>query len=244
MHAQTILQLYRQLLEANYGEQELALVRAAYDLSRQLFVGSYRPSEKPFCAHLVGTASALVRWGERPEMVAAGMLHGAYLFGEFGDRTRGACPAKRQALITRVGMPTEALVDQYSLLTTAATLSDLQQWANDPQRRDVVVLKLADLLDDCADAGPLFSPHKVYANGLPYDPESRHQVLALVQALIGEKAEDDFTRVLNDIDALKVPAVLANRKQASYMANPGLPELRISNTRRRIRRLAKRFSIR
>ena len=87
MHAQTNLQLYPQLIEAGWSEHDLARARAAHDLSCELFAGCYRPSNKAFIAHLVGTASALAAWGEPPDTVLAGLLHSSYLYGDFGDGT-------------------------------------------------------------------------------------------------------------------------------------------------------------
>jgi len=244
MLAQTNLQLYRQLLDIGYDDQSLAQVRAAYDLTRQLFIGSYRPSEKPFCAHLVGTASVLVCWGERTDMVVAGMLHSAYLYGEFGDRTRGISPAKQRALIARIGEQAQALVEQYSKAAQEARSCSLEQLAKDPQSRDIVVLKLADLLDECADAGPLYAPHKKLTNGLPHDRNARSKVLDLAEEMVGGMARANFATVFQEIDSCQLSPVLVNQKQASGTVASGVPELRISNMRRRILRLVKRSQIR
>lgn len=239
MHAQTILQLYSQLIEAGYDDPALAEVQAAYELARQLFVGCYRPSEKPFCAHLVGTASALARWGERKEMVLAGLLHSAYLYGEFGDRTRGITPAKRRIVCHNTCAGAEALVERYT--TTDQQFSELAQ-SGDVESRDVAVLKLADLFDECADAGPLYSRGKQLAEGLPHDRSARARVLQFAEQLIGPTAQADFDRVFHQIDACRVPDILVSDKLAFHKIQPGVPELRMSSTRRRLKRLASRLS--
>ena len=241
MHAQTILQLYRQLTDAGHDDPTLAQVRTAYELARQLFVGCYRPSEKPFCAHLVGTASALARWGERSDMVIAGLLHSAYLYGEFGDRTRGISPAKQDVLSKRVGKQVEELVACYSAIKEHP-MGQLDGQAPDPQSRDVIVLKLADLYDECADGGPLYSPEKTLWNGLPHNRDARQVVLSIARQLVSPTAQEDLDSVFQEIDSRQVPEVLLNQKQAYHTAQPGVPELRISKTRRRLGRLAKRFS--
>jgi len=240
MHAQTVLQLYRQSIDAGCNEPALAQIRAAYDLARQLFVGCYRPSEKAFCSHLVGTASALLRWGERSEMVVAGLLHSAYLYGEFGDRSRGLSAEKRQAVIQRVGKPAEALIEQYSTTTLESSFCRQDRLVADGGRRDVVVLKLADLLDECVDAGPLYSPDKQLEAGLPHDPAARNDVLELAEELIGEVARADFSRVFREIDACRIPRALTSPLQSFSTIEPGLPEFRISNTWWRMRRLPNR----
>ncbi|MEM8864816.1 MAG: hypothetical protein AAGF31_04650, partial [Planctomycetota bacterium] len=74
MLAQTNLQLYRQLLDAQWPDADLATTRAAYELARQLFVHCHRPSQKPFLCHLVGAASALVAWEKQQPLVWAGRI--------------------------------------------------------------------------------------------------------------------------------------------------------------------------
>lgn len=58
--AQTNLQLYHQLQDANYSEQDLIFIHKAYNFATQLFTGFFRGSGKPFIAHLVDTASVLI----------------------------------------------------------------------------------------------------------------------------------------------------------------------------------------
>jgi len=65
-------------LRRGYVAAELRVIDAALDLARTLSSGGYRPCGRPFLNHLVGTASALVRYGFRAETVAAGLLHSAY----------------------------------------------------------------------------------------------------------------------------------------------------------------------
>ena len=84
----TNLQLYGQMLRAGRPEQELRLVRDAYELAVRLFAGHFRGNGKPFLAHLVGVASILAEHGHPIELVTAGLLHSVYSFGEFGDGTR------------------------------------------------------------------------------------------------------------------------------------------------------------
>lgn len=243
MHAQTILQLYRQLIDSGWGESALLQVRGAYELAQQLFVGCYRPSEKPFCSHLVGTASTLARWGERAEMVTAGLLHSAYLYGEFGDLSRGFSSAKQQFVLRYVGQPAEALIDEYTKATELGVRLCGPHSAGSPSR-DMIVLKLADLRDECADGGPLYAPHKPLVAGLPHDARGRQQVLALAEQWIGPVARIDFDRVLQEIDGARIPHVLLSKKRAYHTAQPGVPELRVSKLRRRWTRLAHHFSFR
>jgi hypothetical protein len=65
-------------MERGYQSQELTVLANAYHLAHVLMDGGYRPCGRPFINHLVGTASALIRYGFRIETVAAGLLHSAY----------------------------------------------------------------------------------------------------------------------------------------------------------------------
>ena len=95
-YAQTNIQLYGQLFEANWADADLRRVHAAYGLAMKIFAGHFRPNRKPFLSHLVGVGSILATHGGEASVVAAGMLHSAYSHGEFGDGGRGMTSAKRQ----------------------------------------------------------------------------------------------------------------------------------------------------
>ncbi len=58
-YAQTNIQLYEQLLAARWSAADIVPARAAYELAMRIFAGHFRPSHKPFLAHLVGVASIL-----------------------------------------------------------------------------------------------------------------------------------------------------------------------------------------
>ena len=210
MHAQTNLQLYRQLIEAGWSEHDLARARAAHDLSCELFAGCYRPSNKAFIAHLVGTASALATWGEPPDTVLAGLLHSSYLYGDFGDGTWGVELQKRRLVRDRVGEDAERLVNEYTS-TDHLVLQDCWQELKDTgsvSRRTPAIIRLADLCDECRDGGPLYTPAKPLAFGLPADEGGRESVLILAEALAGPPAVADFQSCFEAFDRLQPPAVL------------------------------------
>jgi hypothetical protein len=77
-HRQTRSGLMDLAVEHGYAAAELALLSSAYQLAHALADGGYRPCGRPFVDHLVGTASVLVRYGFRIDVVAAGLLHAAY----------------------------------------------------------------------------------------------------------------------------------------------------------------------
>jgi len=215
--AQTNLQLYRQLIEAGWSDAALGAIRESYDLVRELFVGCYRPSQKCFSAHLVGTASALAAWGEPQEMVIAGMLHSAYLFGEFGDATRGSSKKKRQLLRERIGVEAEEIIERYTH-SDPMLLESPDAAGSD---REVSVLRLADLCDECIDAGARYSPLKPLALGLPDDASGRPPLLSLAEKLVGPVAAENFRSVFAQHDRLKAPAALVVEDRAFHTVRAG-----------------------
>ncbi|NEQ88200.1 MAG: HD domain-containing protein [Moorea sp. SIO2I5] len=115
-YAQTNIQLFNQLYSDGYSGTELSCVFNAYQLAATLYTGCFRASGKPFIAHLVGTASILSSLHTPVEVVAAGLLHAAYLSGDFGDNKKGITEVKRQNLISVVGGKVEGYITRYTAL--------------------------------------------------------------------------------------------------------------------------------
>jgi|GEM_PF-511957 len=65
-------------IEHGYQAAELALLSNAYFIAQALMTGRYRSCGRPFINHLAGTASVLLRYDFRIEIVMAGLLHAAY----------------------------------------------------------------------------------------------------------------------------------------------------------------------
>lgn len=240
MLPQSNLQLYRALIAAGASEASLVQTRAAYDLARRLFVGAYRPSHKPFVCHLVGVAGALAEWEQGSDVIVAGLLHSAYLYGNFGDGTRGVTAAKRRVVRNRVGVAAEAYIEQY---TKAAREQPLSRIVADLQagsiNRTVLLLKLADLCDECLDAGPRYSPAKPLEFGLPDDREARRTVLEILASLAGTDARDHLASVFAELDATTLPASLVTPDRSYHVLAPGVDELRRSRIRLRLRKFAR-----
>lgn len=208
MLAQTNLQLYRQLMRAGYDERSLAQVRSAYQLAQELFAGCFRPSEKPFVSHLIGAASAVAHWGEPVEMVIAGLLHSAYLYGDFGDGTRGMTETKRAIVRKRVGSAAEAIIARYSVADRSLQQVD----------RAVQVLLLADRCDEMLDAGVLFAPGKTGDPG-------RDQWPAQAAELVGAEAATMIEQLIHEVDQTTIPPSLQSESQSFVSRQRGVPEL-------------------
>jgi hypothetical protein len=82
MRAEELCQTRSALLDLavsrGYGEAELSQFVQAYGLAQVLMDGGYRPCGRPFINHLTGTASVMIRYGFRHELVVAALLHAFY----------------------------------------------------------------------------------------------------------------------------------------------------------------------
>lgn len=158
-YAQTNLQLYAQLQRAGTAEEDLAMVRAGYDLAMKLCPASFRGSGKPLLAHLVGTASILASIRQTPKVITAGLLHAAYVFGDFGDGSSGITSARRNRVRQAVGPDVEELIARYTRFdwnkNTIPTIRERVETLT-PIEREVLVIRLANELEDHLDFGVLY----------------------------------------------------------------------------------------
>lgn len=235
MLPQTNLQFYRVLANRDESESSLARVRRAYDLSRQLFAGCYRPSHKTFDAHLIGTAGALALWMQSLPVVIAGLLHSAYLYGNFGDGARGVTPARRQLVRQVVGDESESLIADYTSQRWPSSLDELQrQLAASEVSMSLVAIKLADLCDESVDGGHRHAPAKPLGLGLSDGAEALPGFLSLVEQIAGTSARDLFAEVLTDSEQVNPVAGLINADRSYHAVKPGVDGLRRSRVRQRL----------
>jgi hypothetical protein len=110
--------------ERGYTRNELAMIANAYHVAHILVDGGYRPCGRPFVNHLAGTASVLVRYGFRAEIVAAGLLHSAYTHAP----RHAAGPAESAKAVCAAlggrGSPLERRVRAYTLREAAGRAAD------------------------------------------------------------------------------------------------------------------------
>jgi hypothetical protein len=213
-HAQTNLQLYNQLTSLGWDEPALVLVRDAYGLASQLFSGQVRPTGKTFISHLVGTASVLASVGEDPTVVTAGLLHAAYAQGEFGDGSRGFSPHKRRTLVEVAGTDAECLVTAYTHTTWHPSMLAGLAANLDAELREVVLIRLANEVDDWADGGLRY-----YASD-PAWRASLDQLKAIADRLGVPLMAEALQRAGAFDASVEVPAVLVRPTQASYLLPP------------------------
>lgn len=226
MLPQTNLQLYQVLLEQHRPATELKAVRTAYDITRDLFGDSFRPSHKPFVSHLIGTAGALAVWGQSTPLVVAGLLHSAYLYGFYDDGRRGMAASRRRWLREQVGPEAELLVAEYTVSRwnrpTASLLAGLDQ----PRQKQLLVIKLADTLDEFADGGTAYSAEKQLPFAATDQPMARRTILELCRAVLGDEAARQFSDVFSLTDRLNPPAELKSGDKSFHRVQMGIDSLR------------------
>ncbi len=161
-YAQTNVQLFNQLQSEGYSARDRELVRLAYEFAMGLFTGLFLPSGKTFIDHLVGTASILTSLHVPVEVVAAGLLHAAYLHGDFGSIKKGISNAKRVQLRQVLGDAVEEYIARYDrLLLTPQNISSLNDTLDQlsPIDRYVVLMRLANEFEHHLDFGGLYFAH-------------------------------------------------------------------------------------
>jgi (p)ppGpp synthase/HD superfamily hydrolase len=223
-YAQTNLQLYAQLRGRGCSEDQLLCARRAYEVAVSLFTGQFRPNGKPFLAHLVGTASILATHGAPIPVVAAGLLHAAYLQGEFGDGRATIIAARRRKLCQAVGDEVEKIIAGYTWFAWNDQALIAMQDNLDmliPEQRDLVLIRLANALEDHLDLGMLYS-------GKRYRPDRFSLLVAVADQLGYRELAQDLAVVYADHEAGSIPDVLRVGHTSSYTVAPASHRRRLS----------------
>lgn len=218
-YAQTNIQLYRQLAELGYPSTDVSRVHRGHGLAMKLFTGLYRGSGRPFLSHLVGTASVLASIRAPIEVVTAGLLHSAYSHGEFGNYWRGPDQAKRAQVVAAVGEEVEALVFEYTRLPwTAETIGALADTAASSEDGQVLLMRLANEVDDHQDLGLLYVS----------EVERRREFIRTALHRCPEMAERlgypalalELAHVLDETLNAEVPSALQGPQDDSFLLAP------------------------
>jgi (p)ppGpp synthase/HD superfamily hydrolase len=222
-YAQTNIQLFNQLGQDGRGDSDRRQVHAAYELAMALFAGHFRPNHKPFLAHLVGTASILAANGASLKLITAGLLHSAYSHGEFGDGSRGINDRKRRQVRGVIGFESEAVIAQYTSfawnLPRLTELLDARSTMSDSDK-EVVIIKLADTLEDHLDQGQLYSPNKCAFGDHTAQKKGRDFLVRLSAELGYFRLAADLERALDVPADLVVPDFLQGRQPGSFAVAP------------------------
>jgi (p)ppGpp synthase/HD superfamily hydrolase len=230
-YAQTNLQLYAQLRRAGAAEQDLGIVRAGYDLAMHLCPASFRGSGKPLLAHLVGTASILASIKQSSKVVTAGLLHAAYVFGDFGDGITGITESRRDRVRRAVGPDIEELVARYTRFdwnkNTIPTIRERVETLS-PIEREVLVIRLANELEDHLDFGVLYCGNGEKRRDYIRSPLNQSVDMANKLGLRDLAAELDAA--FTDTLTATLPETLRNTHDYTFVQPPAShsPRLRIA----------------
>ncbi len=220
-YAQTNLQLYNQMRSAGYGDADLAMVRKAYDLATRLFTAKFRGSGKPLLSHLVGTASVLCALGAPAKLLAAAVLHAAYIFGEFGDGRPGMTAERRALLREAVGVEVEDAVARYEQLEwRRPTIEALHARVEPlpPDEREILLLRLANELEDHLDLGVLYCGNA--AQRRDEIARSLHLCVELASRIDQPVLACELERVFEEVAAAEVPDELRHPVDYTYTLAP------------------------
>jgi len=213
--AQTNIQLYHQCMDLEYEDWELAVVRDAYQRAQVWFNGLYRGCGRPFLAHLVGTASILARHGASATLVAAGMLHSVYDFGELDIQEKGITDRKRKYVARMTNPEVEALLYQYANMDWSGTDTAAMEKNLDvmplPLAR-VLLMRMANDLEERHDRSLAFSSK---------GDSALEPWLALFKAVAERLGADTLYEELEEAfmrnQDFEAPAVLHGGKTGSYI---------------------------
>lgn len=211
--AQTNLQLYNQLRREARSDDDMRLVRAAYELAVTHYSGYFGGDRKPFVAHTIGVASILASLGQPALMIAAGLLHNVYGNGDFGDGLHNAATARRRRLVrTAVGGAVEDVL--YRFHTCRVRLDPDEGYRQRLARlaqldNEVLLLDLADVVEKHVDSSVLYHGNGSWIS----DPIGRHDAFLVdIARRIGQPAlavmlERQFAEVAAD-PGFRTPCVL------------------------------------
>jgi (p)ppGpp synthase/HD superfamily hydrolase len=221
--AQTHLQLYRQLQDTSYSDEDLLLVDRTYQIAMRIFSGYYRPNKKPFLMHLIGVASVLTNVRQPAYVVAAGLLHSAYLFGS-GRRGKQVKPHYRKQITEALGSNVERLIYAYS--NSRWSVHDFSDRVDNLQdltteERQLYLIKLADIHEEFLDAGHLYQPRKK----LLWDEETNESWVQDAVRLLERSGYEPWARELQlavDPNMRNIPVAILGKTCSSYILAPGL----------------------
>jgi (p)ppGpp synthase/HD superfamily hydrolase len=218
---QTNLQLLNALRGAGYRDAEVAQIKSAYDFVARQFAVWFRASGKPFIAHLVGTAGILCAMRARAPVIAAGLGHALYAQGELPRGLPGPTRSMRTRVRRALGAETEDLIARYTDLEwSTAALPDLRARLPkmSPTDREVVLIRLANELDDHLDLEALYCGNA----------EARRRRIGGGVRIAAEMARDlgapalaaSLDRALDATLATELPSALRTDSASSFSIAP------------------------
>jgi len=241
-YAITHPQLILEAKAVGLPDRDLIRLDQAHELACRLLDGLYRAHGVPFLCHAVRTASIVMAESRSIDAVLAAMLHAVYFLHYF-DRScrRGPRRSDRVFLRERIGVAAERLVDRYAGFPWGTPdivrgyLEAIDEQSDDA--RELILMKLANELDDHLDAAPAFVTRE---GATVHDPSYGAEYVALAAALGRDALASDLREAFDLCRRVDLPPELARAHGGSYELRSRLwkanPVERIGGALRRRRR--------
>lgn len=222
MYATTNIQLFKQMKELGYSDNDLKLMYNSYEVAKELCSCLHRPSGNTHLSHLIGTASILAKLKVPVEISAAGLLHSLYSHGEFGDGEHKIKRFKRQYIKKRLGHKIEEYVAGYAALKWFGddVISDINKNMDNFSsfEKEVILIRIADALDEFNDYGNLYVSN----------PDGRIEYFEKVTPAIKEISNKigypalgkELEKRLAEHKEIKIPKFLRNSENKVFMIPP------------------------
>ncbi|GLX79299.1 hypothetical protein tinsulaeT_26390 [Thalassotalea insulae] len=161
-YAQNYPQLFNQAIALKYSDEELRLLKKAFDFAQQFSHGVYRAQGIPLINHLVRTASIVMHNKQAISLVIVSLLHAVYVIHKFDHSVRTAeITSRSEELVALFGHDINQLIIAYEELhwyKQEEIKAYLAQAERLPQQtKDLILIRLANELEDHLDLAMSYS---------------------------------------------------------------------------------------
>ena len=205
-YALTYQQLIRQAAAQGFADRELVDIRVCYDMAVRLTDGLYRKQMVPFICHLVRTGSIVMYESRELPPVLASMLHAVFFLHVFsGSTRRGARKKDRQMVRNTVGSEVESFISDYSCFKWGPSVA--ARWSEsldnvDGRTHQLLIMRLADELEDHLDAAEAFVPRGQFRAG---DSTYGQEYVDLARSMGRNSLAADFEEALEISQLARLP---------------------------------------
>ncbi len=217
LFSQTNIQLFNQLQQKGYRQDEMQRVSQGYTLAISLFTGRFRGSGKTFIAHLIGTASILTWLQVSSEIITAGLLHATYQQGDFGSfKKYGISDSKRKQVRRIVGEKTEEYIAKYAQLSwKKAQLNHIYEQIDTMNNigKNVLLIRLANELEEYLDQGIVYCNQSKQQD---YDLRNQDTIIKMAQKLGYPSLAEQLEKSFKMISAADISLELRNPSHQEY----------------------------
>jgi hypothetical protein len=227
--ARTVAHLLQQLRGQGRDLAEQELVRRAYYFGTPLHSARFEVDGTPFHVHGLGVASIASQVGAPVAVLGAGVLHNAFVTGDWADgRGVGVHPSRLERLRAGVGAEVATILTDLHraradrhldrAMADPASLSAGARWS--------VLLDLADFCDKWDDGRIYFgSPER---DDRRFVDAHRDGLVGLARALGWPELADHFRAVFDRVGADEVPPSLLLGRRYSEVVLPPSARSRLS----------------